>query len=243
MTIQSRQSNSLQKSLVLACGAVLLAMGFAPVGSLRAQESEFKAIFDGKSLEGWDGKSDFWSVQDGALTGTTTKEKPTSGNTFIIWKGGELKDFHLKLKFRIDGGNSGIQFRSTDHKNHVVGGYQADFDSGNGWTGSLYEERGRGILAKRGNAVKIAADGSRKESAGAVTEKEILESVKAKDWNDYEVIVQGGHIVLKVNGKVSVDLEDSHEGKAAASGILALQLHAGPPMVVQFKDIQLKQGK
>ncbi len=214
--------------------AVLAVSLFASAGA-----EEAKSIFDGETLEGWEGK-DFWTVEDGAITGRTTKEKPTQGNTFLIWKDGELEDFELNLKFRIVGGNSGIQIRSKDLGDSRVGGYQADFDAGNGWTGSLYEERGRGILAKRGNKVEITEDG-KKNNVGATTpEKEIIESVKKEDWNDYTIIAKGNQLTFKVNGLTTIELTDKQASKAAEKGILALQLHAGPPMTVQFKDITLK---
>jgi hypothetical protein len=205
-----------------------------------ASAQDFKPIFDGQSLKGWDGDPKFWSVKDGAITGQTTKENPTKGNTFIIWKDGELADFELKLKFKIVGGNSGIQYRSKDNGNWVVGGYQADFDGNGDWTGTLYEERGRGILAKRGSKVEIGEGGAKSTAAGATPEKEILEAVKKEDWNEYEVIAQGNHLIHKVNGKVTIDVTDNETARQVSKGILALQLHAGPPMTVQFKDIQLK---
>lgn len=218
----------------------LLALASTLVPSLAAAQGEFKPIFDGQSLKGWDGNPKFWSVKDGAITGQTTADNPTSGNTFIIWKDGELADFELKLKFKIVGGNSGIQYRSKDNGNWVVGGYQADFDGAGDWTGTLYEERGRGILAKRGNKVIIDEKGELKADGATTPEKEILEAVKKEDWNDYTVIAQGNHLIHKVNGKVTIDVTDNQTAKQAMKGILALQLHAGPPMTVQFKDIQLK---
>lgn len=140
-----------------------------------AAEGMFMPIFDGKSLTGWDGNPKFWSVKDGAITGQTTKENPTKGNTFILWKDGALADFELKLKFRIVGGNSGIQYRSKDKSNWVVGGYQADFDGAGEWTGTLYEEGGRGVLAKRGNKVVIDEKGEKKTEGTTTAEKEILD--------------------------------------------------------------------
>ena len=207
-----------------------------------AQEADgFKSIFDGKTLTNWDGNPEFWSVEDGAITGTTTKEKPTKGNTFAIWRGGEPGDFELKLKFRIgDAGNSGIQFRSREMGKWVIGGYQADFDAKNGWTGSLYEERGRGVLAKRGNKVEITAEGKKENRGGTTPEKDILATVKAGDWNDYHIIARGNHLVQKVNGVTTIDVIDNQEARRAMKGLIALQVHAGPPMKVQFKDIQLK---
>lgn len=219
-------------ALVLACGFGL---------AVHADDGETKSLFDGKTLDGWEGNPDFWSVQDGAITGHTTKEKPTSGNTFLIWKGGKVGDFELNLKFRIDGGNSGIQYRSKDFGKFVVGGYQADFDDAGGYTGILYEERGtRGIMGARGKKTVYGEDGKKTVTAGETPEKEILDSYKKKDWNEYTIIAKGNHLIHKVNGKVSVDVTDGDASKSVAEGILALQLHAGPPMTVQFKDIQLK---
>ena len=228
--------------VTLACFTALAALTlFSPAAFA---EEGFECLFDGKSLDGWDGNPAFWSVEDGAITGRTTKEKPTKGNTFIIWKNGELADFELKLKFRINGGNSGVQVRSKDLGKWVVGGYQADFDSAGGWTGSFYEEKGRGILAKRGNKVEITETGEKKKVGATTPEKEILGSLaKGDDWNEYHISCKGNHVVFKLNGLTTVDLVDNQASKRPEKGILALQLHAGPPMTVQFKDIELKQLK
>ncbi len=198
-----------------------------------------KSLFDGKTLTGWDGDSKFWSVQDGAITGKTTPDNPTKGNTFLIWKGGEVSDFEITLKFKIVGGNSGIQYRSADKGNHVVHGYQADIDSTDVHMGILYEEGGRGILAKRGAKVKVASEGGSSVD-GAVSGKEILDTIKKEDWNEYRIVAKGNHLQHYLNGKISVDVTDEETAKAAKKGVLALQLHAGPPMTVQFKDIVLK---
>lgn len=206
-------------------------------------EAGFEKIFDGKTLENWDGNPEFWSVQDEAITGKTTAEMPTKGNTFITWTGGEVGDFELRLQFRIDGGNSGIQYRSKEIPNSkwVIGGYQADFDGANGWTGTLYEERGRGILAKRGQKVEIP-NGDKPKVVGETTpEAEIVKAVKKGDWNDYTIIAKGNHLIHKVNGLTTVDVIDNDESKRAMKGLLALQLHAGPPMTVQFRNIRLKK--
>lgn len=208
-----------------------------------AAAAEPESLFDGKSLDGWKGKEAFWSVRDGAITGQTTPENPTRGNTFLIWEGEELVDFELHLKFRIQGGNSGIQYRSKHLGNFVVGGYQADFDGANGWTGTLYEEKGRGVLARRGNQVEITADGQKKTVGKTAPEKEIVAAVQAGEWNDYVIIARGNHLIHKVNGLTTIDVVDHQSEKAAEKGILALQLHAGPPMTVQFKDILLKRLK
>lgn len=202
-----------------------------------AEESQ--SLFDGKTLKGWKGREGFWSVQDGAITGQTTKEMPTKGNTFIIWQGGKVKDFELKLKFRIFGGNSGIQYRSKEVGEFVISGYQADFDGANTWAGTLYEEKGRGVLAKRGNKVVIHEDGTKETTGSTAPEKEIVAAIKKEDWNEYVITVKGNHLVQKINGVTTIDVTDNQEEKRAMSGLLALQLHAGPPMKVQFKDIEL----
>ena len=226
------------RTVCLALVAVLLTQSASAA-------DKYKSIFDGRTLKGWTGNKKFWRVEDGAITGQTTKENPTKGNTFIIWKGGKIADFDLKLKFRIVGGNSGIQYRSrvVNEKRFVVGGYQADFEAGSRYIGILYEERGRGILALRGTKVVIDAKGKKKVVGKTVDDKTILPSIKKEKWNDYQIIAKGNHLVQKINGHTTVEVTDNQKSRRAMSGILALQLHAGPPMLVQFKDIKIKQFK
>lgn len=233
-----KSSRHLVALLAAACGL------FSATALAEDSEAGFKAIFDGKSLEGWDGNPQFWSVQDGALSGQTTAENPTEGNTFIIWRGGKLEDFELRLKFRIVGGNSGVQYRSQEQGDKwVVGGYQADIDSGKTYIGILYDERGRGILAQRGQKV-VLDEGKQPEVVGETTPSEkILEAIKWEDWNDYTIVARGNHLVQKINGLTTVDVTDNQTAHAEQSGILAFQLHAGPPMLVQFKDVRLKTLK
>ena len=223
---------------------LLLLTSVALMGADEKKDAEgFVAIFDGKSLDGWDGNPELWRVEEGAIVGQTTKEKPTKGNTFLIWKGGEVGDFVLRAKFKIEGGNSGIQYRSKDKGKWVVNGYQADIDSTGRYMGILYEEGGRGILAERGTTVVIPAGGKpqvQKENRAGEA-KEILAKLKKDDWNDYEITAKGNHLVQKINGLVTVDVTDEDEAKRAMKGILALQLHAGPPMAVRFKDVMLKK--
>jgi len=207
------------------------------------QEEGFQCLFDGKTLNGWEGKSQFWSVRDGAITGQTTKDNPTKGNTFLIWRGGKTADFELRLEFRIVGGNSGIQYRSEEKGDFVVGGYQADFEAGDRFIGILYEEKGRGILALRGHKVVIDEDGKKETVGTTCDEKEILASIKKEEWNEFVITAKGNHLVQKINGHTTVDVTDNQTSKSSAEGILALQLHQGPPMLVQFKNIRLKPLK
>ncbi|MEY4939410.1 MAG: hypothetical protein RIQ93_1145 [Verrucomicrobiota bacterium] len=208
-------------------------------------------LFNGKDLSGWEGNTAFWSVRDGAIVGQTTLEKPTKGNTFLVWKGGEVKNFELRAMFRLvanndkNSANSGIQYRSkvVDPVNFVVAGYQADLDASGKYIGILYEEKGRGILAQAGQQVRVSADAAKPkiEVTGATTPPaEILAGIKMRDWNEYVIIANGNHLKQYINGKLTIDVSDVDEAKAAQSGILALQLHAGPPMTVSFKNIQLK---
>ena len=210
--------------------------------------AEDKNLFNGKDLTGWKGL-DFWSVEDGCITGRTTKEKPTKGNTFLVWQGGEVGDFEFTFKYKIVGGNSGVQYRSkvVDEKAFVVSGYQADFEAGKTYSGILYEEKGRGILAQRGQKTVIK-DGEKPgkakvEVTGEVGKSaEIQAKIKAEDWNEYRIVAQGGQLQHFINGVQTVDVTDQ-TAVGAKKGILALQLHAGPAMVVQFKDLVLKETK
>src|SRR5687767_2363639 len=142
--------------------ALLLSLGVSPgAGAAEADEAGFQPLFNGQDLNGWDGNPAFWSVKEGKIVGQTTAENPTKGNTFLIWRAGQLDDFELRLSYRIVGGNSGIQYRSKDLGNWVVGGYQGDFEAGDKYSGILYEEKARGILAERGQKVTIAGDGEK----------------------------------------------------------------------------------
>ena len=199
-----------------------------------------KAIFNGKDLTDWDGDPRFWSVQDGAITGITTKETPTRGNTFVIWRGGVLKDFELHVAWRLENHNSGIQYRSKDRGKWVVNGYQADMDGSGTYTGILYEEGGRGIVAQVGKKVTLGPGGKPNVTGTVSDPKKVKDAIKPKDWNQYVIIGRGNHLVQKINGIVTVDVTDEDEKRRAMEGILAFQLHAGGPMKVQFKDITLQ---
>ena len=229
----------------MRCFVLLLWSGIFTGAVLGAADNEAgsKSLFNGRDLSGWDGDPRFWSARDGTITGQTTRENPLKGNTFLVWRGGTVEDFELRLSYRIVGGNSGIQYRSKDLGNWVVGGYQADLEAGKKYTGILYEERGRGILAERGQKTVIDASGKVNVVGSVGNSDEILAAIKQADWNDYVVVAQGNHMVHRINGRVTVDVTDEQTEKRVMSGILALQLHAGEPMLIQFKDIRLKRLK
>jgi hypothetical protein len=215
----------------------------------RPTEKGFTGIFNGKDLSGWDGNPKLWSVQDGAITGQTTAENPAKGNTFLIWTNGTVADFELRCFFKLTPGdskgfaNSGIQYRSKvfDPANWVVGGYQADMEAGPTYTGILYEERIRGIMAARGEKVVWDKDGKKQVVGSLGDPAEIGAAIKKGDWNEYVIIAKGNHVQQFINGHQTIDVLDECEAKRAMSGVLALQLHAGPPMTVQFKNIRLKK--
>ena len=229
------------RTLSLMLSAALLVAIFSSASQAQEPSAETKVLFDGSTLDGWEGKDPFWSVEDGAITGRTTAAQPTEGNTFLIWRGGEVGDFTLRLKFRIVGGNSGVQYRSQDMGDFVVGGYQADIDASHHFMGILYEERGRGIVALRGQEVELGPDGKKEVVGKTGDEQELLNSLKKEAWNEYVITAKGNQLTQVLNGHVSVKVTDNDADKRAMSGILALQLHAGPPMLVQFKDIELQQ--
>jgi len=211
----------------------------AKVGEAKAGEA-LKPLFNGKDLTDWDGDPRFWSVKDGAITGLTTNQVPTQGNTFCVWRGGTPKDFEFHAMFRLENHNSGIQFRSKTRDKWVMSGYQADMDEANTYTGGLYEEGGRGVLALPGQKITIGADGKPKVTGAAAEPKDVKAAIKNKDWNDLVITAQGNHITLRLNGLVTVDATDDDEKRRAMEGLIGLQLHAGQPMKVQFKDITLK---
>jgi uncharacterized protein (TIGR03067 family) len=237
-----RLSQAAEEKLKPALGQTLVEEGASQGGAI--------SLFDGKDLAGWSGDPRLWSVKDGAITGQTTPENPAKGNTFLIWTNGTVDDFELRCSFKIipnnDKGfaNSGIQYRSKvlDANNWVVGGYQADMEAGPTYTGILYEERmTRGIMATRGEKVVWTADCNKQVTGSFGSADELGKVVKQGDWNDYVVIAKGNHLQHFINGKQTVDVTDDCESKRAMSGVLALQLHAGQPMTVQFRDMRLRK--
>ena len=221
--------------------AVTLFFAFAPFVAAESPSSDVITLFNGESLEGWRGKSELWSVADGAIVGTSTAEAPLKSNTFLIY-GGELPgNFELTAQFLIKSGNSGIQYRSRvfDEKEFIVGGYQADIDASLTFAGINYEERGRGILAQRGQRVTIAEDGS-KTSEQFGDAKKIGEVIKGGEWNTFRVVAKGNVLQHYINDTLTSEVIDGQTSKSAKDGVIALQLHAGPPMVVMYKDLKVK---
>lgn len=200
-------------------------------------QAGWQQLFNGKDLTGWSGDPRLWRVEDGILIGETDKaEKNVSANTFLIWQGGELGDFELEFKARATGNNSGVQYRSRviDASKWSVGGYQMDLHPQANYLGMLYEEKGRGIACERGKSVKL---NEKPEVVGAFE----IPQVDLAGWNSYSIIAQGSLLRHYVNGKLAAEIEDINPDKRSLQGVIALQLHAGAAMKVEFKDMRVQQ--
>jgi len=202
--------------------------------------SGFVEIFDGRTLSGWDGDPTFWRAESGAIVGESTVDKVVARNTFLVWRGGTLKDFELKVEFRISGANSGIQYRSTELASEgrwVVKGYQADIDFRNVYTGNIHEERGRRVLAPRGSFVR-AVDGGGVKRVGTVGDPDVLKAaIDTAQWNKYHIVARGAVVIELVNGHVTSILVDEDSTHRADEGVLALQMHTGPPFKVEYRNL------
>lgn len=230
------------------------------------EPANMRRLFNGTDLSGWDGDKRLWSVKDGAIRGQTTKENPTYGNTFLLYVGEQgrpviFKDFELRLSFRIESGNAGVQFRSshkpfqeTDRNKWVVAGYQAEVENTPGKVGFLYHESGRGGLVNVGEKVEIGEDG-KPQVVGKLGDRDAIgKTYKKSDWNDYVIRCEGNRVRHWLNGIQTIELIDNdaemgmgRDGKPnpylaqCREGLIALQIHAGPPMWVEYKDIRIKE--
>ncbi len=181
-----------------------------------AAEPGFKPLFDGKTLNGWKGDPRLWKVVDGVIVGSTEGVSLTK-NTFLIYEPAKFSNFILRAEVKLRNHNSGIQFRSEELPEYVVRGYQADMAEGN-WWGGVYEEKGtRGVMVNgwKGKAETV---------------------VRNNDWNEVEIRCEGPKIAIRINGLLTAELTDD----AKLSGIIAFQLHAGPPMEARFRNIRIK---
>ncbi|MFT5905686.1 MAG: putative heme-binding domain-containing protein [Cryomorphaceae bacterium] len=201
-------------------------------------------LFEGENLDGWKGDPKFWSVQDGAITGKTTAENPCKQTTYLTYTKKQFANFELTVSFRFlsEKGNGGIQYRSQwqDEKLFKIKGYQADMEAGKKYSGILYEQGGRGIVAKRGQKLHIDAKGKKTVKPLSPNEAEKAQaSMKRGKWNTYRIVADGNLLIHQINGFTTVEVEDNDKNRSAAKGLLALQLHQGPPMTVQYKDIKI----
>jgi hypothetical protein len=217
----------------------------SPVPKL--EESGFRTIFDGKSFNGWDCDTDFWRIEGEAIVGETKADHQPKMNIFCIWREGSPGDFELKLQYRLTGaqsGNSGIQYRSVELPavgRWVLKGYQADIDAQQRFTGQIYEERGRGFLALRGQ-ISYIADGGKKGWFGSLGDgDELKKLIKVEDWNDIHIIARGNIVTQLINGRVMSQIVDDDKSGRKMAGLIGIQLHVTPgPMKIEARNIRLK---
>jgi Domain of Unknown Function (DUF1080) len=231
--------------------------------SNKAQNSEkgFKLIFDGKTLNGWEGDATYWRAENGNLIGEITPTTVLKTNSFVIWKGGEPADFEFKCEVNITKtGNSGINYRSDRLPDvpFALRGYQADIDGNNRYTGQNYEERKRTTLAYRG---QITATNTQtgiytpeavraKVQKNAWTDLKVIGSlgntdslktkIKTEDWNEIHIIARGNRFLHYVNGVLMSDVTDNDTVNGMVKGFLGVQVHVGPPMKVMYRNMRLK---
>lgn len=231
---------------------MLVAVSWVQAEAPPEEPAEMQGLFNGRDLTGWDGDPRLWSVKDGALRGETTPENPSKGNTFIIWKGGVLKDFDLRLTFRCNAtNNSGIQYRSkhiTDGKvgnAWVVRGYQHELRNElklPNVAGFIYDEGGsRGRICLVGEKAEWDETGKKVTPPALIDAAEFEKLFKLDDWNDVVIRAEGARIRHYLNGRLVLDFTDKDPNRALQEGVLALQLHGGKPMWVEFKNVRLKQ--
>ncbi|MVZ66065.1 DUF1080 domain-containing protein [Sphingobacterium sp. DK4209] len=222
-------------------------------------EQSFVSMLDQNSLNGWEGDSTIWTVKDGVLTGEIKPGAELKNNTFLIWKGGEPGDFVLRAKFKIsEKGNSGINYRSERFTElpYALKGYQADIDGKKNYTGQNYEERKRTTLAYRGERAEIGEikEGVVAEAKGnAWTNRNVLDTldnadnlknaIKSEDWNEIEIVAEGNKLSHYVNGKLMSEVIDNDSKNKSDKGLIGVQVHVGPPMKIEYKDMQIKFQK
>jgi hypothetical protein len=178
----------------------------------------FVSLFNGRDIDQWDGDPKLWKAERGVIVGSTDGVEPIQANSFLIYRGGKFRDFELRLDMRLRNHNSGIQFRSEEAPGWVVKGLQADAAEGN-WWGSIYDEKG---------TRKVVVNGWKDKGERVV---------KPGDWNEYKIFCKGGDVKITLNGMVTAELT----GETPKEGVIALQIHRGPPMKVEFRNVRIKK--
>ena len=215
-------------------------------------EPGFKSIFNGTDLSGWEGDDRFWRVAGGAIVGQTTTDNATPKNTFLVYQGDTVDDFELRFSYQVNGGNSGVQYRSELLSKWVVKGLQADFEDRmhegkDRFSGMFFEENGRMFMGQRGDVVIVRTnpENAKKPNLERIATVgdpvELEQAIKRDDWNDYTIIAKSNIFIHIINGHVMSIGIDEDPVNARKSGILAWQLHAGPPLKIQMKNIRIRK--
>jgi 3-keto-disaccharide hydrolase len=233
-------------SRVVVLAGTALTLAALPIKTLAASDvdSGFELIFDGKTLDGWQGDPKYWRVENGCLVGEVTPETILKQNSFIIWRSGRTRDFELKVEYRVSArGNSGINYRSVEVPGQpwALRGYQADIDGEDQWSGQNYEERGRTFLAMRGEMVRLEEGKKPLLTASLGDKKELQAFVKKEDWNEYHLIVRGNVMVHILNDHVMSLVIDDDVKNRRFDGLLGVQVHVGPPMKIEYRNFRLKR--
>jgi hypothetical protein len=209
------------------------------------------SLFNGKDLTGWEGLEGYWSVVDGAIQGSETKENSKQTNLILLCSKDnpeKFANFEIRYSFKwvTPDGNSGMQIRGKIDNPEMfhVGGYQADIDAGNSYTGIIYDEGnvagGRGIMSNRGEKTVWDAENKRTNTPLEKSNAEIAAQIKpVGEWNEAVVIANGNHITYSINGQVTTEMTDNSP-KACKDGVIGIQMHSGHTMTLQFKDIKIK---
>lgn len=209
------------------------------------------SLFNGKDLAGWEGLEGYWSVVDGAIQGSETKENSKQTNLILLCSKDnpeKFANFEIRYSFKwvTPDGNSGMQIRGKIDNPEMfhVGGYQADIDAGNSYTGIIYDEGGvaggRGIMSNRGEKTVWDAENKRTNTPLEKSNAEIAAKIKpVGEWNDAVVIADGNHITYSINGQVTTEMTDNSP-KTCKDGVIGIQMHSGHTMTLQFKDIKIK---
>ena len=250
----------LMQLVVIIC--VLMMYNFNVIAQRTKDKAGFVKIFDGKTLAGWEGDPTYWRVENGNMVGEITPATLLKTNSFIIWQGGSPADFEITLEFKITKlGNSGVNYRSialTDVP-HALKGYQADIDGANRYTGQNYEERARTTLAYRGEIVTVDALANSTDAlkdhviknawlvrtvTGSLGKaEELLANIKSDDWNTCHIVAKGNRLQHYINGVLTTDVTDNDPVNRKSAGLIGVQVHVGPPMKVEYRNIMLKEIK
>lgn len=243
---------------------IAISAGCKVSSSSQDNEKGFVSIFDGKTMNNWEGDPTYWRVENGNLMGEITPQTLLKTNSFIIWKGGEPANFEMKGEFNItEKGNSGINYRSEKLSDipFALKGYQADIDGANRYTGQNYEERGRTTLAYRGQITSINPQSNNmkpeevkaKVQKNAWSELKVVGSlgssdslkikIKNQDWNSFHLIIKGNRLQHFINGILMSDVTDNDVINGKLKGMIGVQVHVGPPMKVQYRNLRIKELK
>jgi hypothetical protein len=258
-----KKINSIQGYLILGFLPLFIILaGYKMADTNDIKQKGFVQIFDGKTLNGWEGDPAYWRVENGSIVGEITPATLLKRNSFLIWRGGMPADFELTLEFKITkAGNSGINYRSEELKDipYALKGYQLDIDGANRYTGQNYEERGRTTLAYRGQKTIIKAQNA-ENAAGTVQSKiknnawtdltvtgslgesdALLKKINSEEWNTSRLVAKGNRLKHYINGVLMSDVTDNDTINGKSKGMLGMQVHVGPPMKVEYRKIMIKQ--